>query len=74
MTLNNFNRKQITQEGEITPTANPREAQLKAMFKNLAGSDNEIDSEELQDILTASLSKGMYMYVCVLTLYIIKPC
>ena len=28
------------------------------MFTRLAGSDGEIDSEELQDILTASFSKG----------------
>ncbi len=32
------------------------------MFTKLAGADQEIDSEELQDILTASFSKGMYDY------------
>ena len=36
----------------------PRKAQLKAMFSRLAGSDGEVDAEELQDILTASLTKG----------------
>ena len=53
----NHCRKQVPQgaEGET----NPRVAQLKSMFSRLAGADNEIDSEELQDILTASLSKGM---------------
>lgn len=45
--------------------AGSREAQLREMFTRLAGSDNEIDSEELQDILTASLSKGM----CVIIIY-----
>ena len=29
------------------------------MFHRLAGDDNEIDAEELQDVLTASLRKGM---------------
>ena len=54
-------------EGGAMPPDNPREAQLKAMFSRLAGSDGEIDSEELQDVLTASLSKGeskiMYVHV-----------
>ena len=36
----------------------PRKAQLKAMFSRLAGSNGEVDAEELQDILTASLTKG----------------
>lgn len=54
-------RKTIPQgaEGGATPTENPRIAQLRAMFTRLAGSDGEIDSEELQDILTASFSKDM---------------
>ena len=46
-------------EGEAAATANPRQAQLKAMFSRLAGADNEIDSEELQDILTASFKTGV---------------
>ena len=29
------------------------------MFHRLAGDDNEIDAEELQDVLTASLRKGI---------------
>eukprot|EP00731_Ephydatia_muelleri_P022871 Em0015g454a len=37
----------------------PRTAQLRSMFSRLAGDDNEVDAEELQDILTASLSKDM---------------
>ena len=36
----------------------PREARQRAIFSRLAGADNEIDSEELQDVLTASLTKG----------------
>ena len=28
------------------------------MFSRIAGDDNEVDSEELQDLLTTSLSKG----------------
>ena len=49
-------------EGGATPTENPRIAQLRAMFSRLAGSDGEIDSEELQDVLTASFSKGELNY------------
>lgn len=37
----------------------PRKKQLRKMFHRLAGDDNEIDAEELQDILTASLRKGI---------------
>ena len=37
------------------PRQDPR---LKAMFSRLAGADGEIDADELQDMLTASLSKG----------------
>ena len=44
--------------GGATPADNPRTAQLKSMFTRLAGTDGEIDSEELQDVLTASFSKG----------------
>ena len=57
---NGIHRKTVPQaaEGGATPTDNPRTAQLKAMFSRLAGADGEVDSEELQDILTASLSKG----------------
>ena len=32
---------------------------MYAFFQRLAGEDGEIDSEELQDILTTSLCKGM---------------
>ena len=38
------------------------------MFNRLAGDDNEIDSEELQDILTTSLRKGtdiITLYYCI---------
>ena len=31
---------------------------MRAMFHRLAGADNKIDSEELQDVLTATLTKG----------------
>jgi uncharacterized membrane protein YebE (DUF533 family) len=56
---NGLHRKTIPQGGAgATPTDNPRSAQLRAMFSRLAGADGEVDSEELQDILTASLSKG----------------
>ena len=44
--------------GGATPADNPRMAQLRAMFSRLSGADGEIDSEELQDVLTASFSKG----------------
>lgn len=37
----------------------PRKKQLRDMFHRLAGDDNEIDAEELQDVLTASLKKGV---------------
>lgn len=37
----------------------PRKKQLRQMFHRLAGDDNEIDAEELQDILTTSLKKGI---------------
>ena len=40
----------------------PRKAQLRSMFSRIAGEDNEVDAEELQDILTASLSKGTVGY------------
>ena len=39
--------------------ANPKMAKMKAMFDTLAGDDGEIDGEELQDMLTASLSKNL---------------
>ena len=32
---------------------------MRAMFNRIAGADGQIDAEELQDMLTASLSKGM---------------
>ena len=59
-----YSEQKTTEEGKVVepsgpqPT-NPRLAQLRQMFSRLAGDDNEIDSEELQDILTASLSKDM---------------
>lgn len=52
-------RKTVPGAAEGEATANPRQAQLKAMFSRLAGADNEIDSEELQDILTASFKTGV---------------
>ena len=36
----------------------PHKKQLRDMFNRLAGSDKEIDAEELQDILTISLKQG----------------
>lgn len=42
---------------------------VKQMFSRLAGSDGEIDSEELQDVLTVSLKQGILdYYVCILLL------
>ncbi len=37
-----------------------RKEKLRSMFAKLAGADGEIDSEELQDVLTASFSKGTH--------------
>ena len=34
---------------------------MKAMFDRLAGTDGEIDSEELQDMLTAHFAKSITM-------------
>lgn len=34
--------------------------EIKDLFSRLAGADGEIDSEELQDMLTASFSKSVY--------------
>ena len=38
--------------------SNPK---IKDLFSRLAGADGEIDSEELQDMLTASFSKSVYL-------------
>ena len=46
-------------QGDEEEGEEPRKKQLRQMFNRLAGDDNEIDSEELQDILTTSLKKGM---------------
>ena len=48
--------------GDDKDGEDPRKKQLRQMFNRLAGDDNEIDSEELQDILTASLKKGTTVY------------
>ena len=37
----------------------PYKKQVRDMFNRLAGSDNEIDAEELQDILTICLKQGI---------------
>ena len=37
----------------------PYKKQVREMFNRLAGSDNEIDAEELQDILTICLKQGI---------------
>lgn len=61
LSVNGVCRKTIpqgAQGGAAAPADNPRVAQLRSMFSRLAGADGEVDSEELQDILTASLSKG----------------
>ena len=47
-----------TGEGE-TAVEDPKKAQLKAMFKKLAGADGEVDGEELQDLLTATLASDL---------------
>ena len=54
-------RKQVAkQAGEAgAGEADPRKAQLKAMFSRLAGDDGEVDAEELQDILTTTLTKNL---------------
>ena len=40
------------------PVEDPRQSNLRNMFGRLAGADGEVDAEELQDILTASLTKS----------------
>lgn len=35
-----------------------KSGQLREMFERIAGDDGEVDAEELQDVLTASFSKG----------------
>ncbi len=45
-------------QGEVVK--DERKEKLRSMFSKLAGSDGEIDSEELQDVLTASFSKGTH--------------
>ena len=47
-----------SEPGAAVQETDPRKARLRAMFSQLAGADGEIDSEELQDVLTASLTKG----------------
>lgn len=47
-------------EGSGAGVKDSRRAKLRTMFEKLAGADREIDSEELQDMLTASLSKGTF--------------
>ena len=47
-----------TGEGEGA-VEDPKKAQLKAMFKKLAGADGEVDGEELQDLLTATLASDL---------------
>jgi Ca2+-binding EF-hand superfamily protein len=47
-----------TGEGEAA-VEDPKKAQLKAMFKKLAGADGEVDGEELQDLLTATLASDL---------------
>ena len=46
--------------GSDDDKGDPRKKQLRQFFDRLAGDDNEIDAEELQDILTTSLKKGIY--------------
>ena len=48
-----------TGESEDVASSDPRMAKMKAMFTKLAGDDGEIDGEELQDMLTASLSQDL---------------
>jgi Ca2+-binding EF-hand superfamily protein len=43
----------------LTSAAPNRVDKLRQLFDKLAGADGEIDSEELQDLLTASVSKDM---------------
>lgn len=56
-----WGRKEVAkQTGEdVAGLKDPRKAQLKAMFSRLAGDDGEVDAEELQDILTTTLTKNM---------------
>lgn len=61
MLLYVLGRKEVAkQTGEdVAGLKDPRKAQLKAMFSRLAGDDGEVDAEELQDILTTTLTKNM---------------
>lgn len=56
-----WGRKEVAkQTGEdVAGLKDPKRAQLKAMFSRLAGDDGEVDAEELQDILTTTLTKNM---------------
>ena len=36
----------------------PKNPKIEAMFNRIAGTDGEIDSEELMDMLTAHFSRG----------------
>lgn len=47
--------------GDNDDGEDPRKKQLRQMFHRLAGDDNEIDAEELQDVLTTSLKKGTHL-------------
>ena len=46
---------------------------MQALFDRLAGTDHEIDSEELQDMLTTSFSKGLLPLLLFLFLLLLLP-
>ena len=58
-----FDGRVSTGSGE--GAAIPVNSKRGALFKKIAGYDEEIDARELQDLLTATFSKGtvMHMYI-----------
>ena len=59
--FNFIHRKEVAQKAGESGAGeqDPRKAQLRAMFTRLAGDDGEVDAEELQDILTTTLTKNL---------------
>ena len=67
-TLNNAS---YSSGDDISEDEDPKKKQLRKMFSRLAGEDNEIDAEELQDILTTSLKKGVNVTIMELIIILI---
>ena len=65
-----FSEKMSTprKEGMVGKSDNEiKDDQVRGLFKRLAGADGEIDCDELQDLMTFSLKKGVFvdLYMCV---------